>query len=105
MSNKKFLGLRVEPQVSKIVNKVAEQEKVDKTKAIKILVFAGWKEIRLEKALEQYRKGLVSLGKAAEIAGLTVNEMMQQASANGIRSDETIEEFREGLKLLLEKKI
>lgn len=104
MVNKKFLGLRVEPQVYDIVNKIADEEKVDKTKAIKILVFAGWKEIRLEKSLEQYRKGLISLDKAAEIANLTINEMMQQAAANGIKSDETVEEFREGLKLLLERK-
>ncbi len=90
MGNKKFLGLRVEPQVYKIVNKIADEEKVDKTKAIKLLVLAGWKEITLEKALEQYRKGLISLDKAAEIAGLTMNEMMQQAAANGIKSEETI---------------
>lgn len=104
MSNKKFLGLRVEPQVYEIVNKMADEEKVDKTKAVKLLVLAGWKEIILEKALEKYRKGTISLDKAAEIAGLTINEMMQQAAANGIKSDETIEEFREGLKLLLNRK-
>lgn len=104
MSNKKFLGLRIEPQVYEIVNKVANEENVDKTKAVKLLVLAGWKERKLEKALEQYRKGIISLDKAAEIAGLTMNEMMQQAAANGIRSEETIEEFREGLRILLEKR-
>ena len=104
MSNKKFLGLRVEPQVSNIINKIAEEEKLDKTKAIKLLVLAGWKELRLEKSLEQYRKGIISLDKAAKIAGLTVNEMMQQAAANGIKSEETIEEFRKGLAMLLAKR-
>ena len=79
------------------------EEKVDKTRALKLLVIAGWKEIRLEKALEQYRKGIISLDKAAEIAGITINEMMQYAAANGMKSEETLEEFREGLKLLLEK--
>ena len=55
MSNKKFLGLRVEPQVYKIVNKVATEENVDKTKAVKLLVIAGWKERRLEIAFERDR--------------------------------------------------
>lgn len=102
MSEKKFLGARMEPEVYDIINKIAEEERVDKTKAIKILVFAGWKELRLEKALEKYKEGFVSIDKAAEIAGLTVNEMMQEAAAHGIKSEETLEEFREGLKLLME---
>lgn len=50
--------MRIEPQVYEMVDKIADEEKVDKTKALKILVTTGWKEIRLEKALEQYRKGL-----------------------------------------------
>ena len=100
MSERKFLGARIEPEVYEVVNKIVEEEHVNKTKAIKILVLAGWKGLRLEKALDNYRKGAISLDKAAEIAGLTVNEMMQEAAAHGIKSEETLEEFREGLRLL-----
>ena len=103
MANKKFLGVRFEPQVYELVDRIADEEKVDKTKALKLLVFAGWKEIRLERALESYRKGTISLDKAAEMAGLTLSEMMQHASANGIKSDETVQEFREGLRILMEE--
>lgn len=102
MTNKKFLGVRVEPQIYEIVDRIADEEKVDKTKALKMLVFAGWKGIRLEKALENYRKGIISLDKAAEMAGITLNEMMQYAAASGLKSSETIQEFREGLKILME---
>lgn len=101
MVKTKFLGARIEPQLYSIIDKTAEEEHIDKTQAIKILVLAGWKELRLEKALEKYRKGLISIDKAAELAQLTVNEMMQEASSHGIKSSEAIEEFKAGLKNLL----
>ena len=99
---KKFLGARIEPEIMEIVEKVSEEKNVDKTSAIKILVSAGWREIRLEKALELYKKGEVSVDKAAKLAGLTVSEMMDKIAAQGITSDETLEEYRRGVKILME---
>ena len=98
---KKFLGARIEPEILKMVNKVSEEKKVDRTSAVKILISAGWKELSLERALQLYRDGKISVDKAAKIAGLTVSEMMNEIAAHGIKSDETAEEYREGIKLLL----
>jgi len=99
---KKFLGARIEPEILKILDKVSEEKKVDRTSAIKILVNAGWKELSLEKALRLYREGKASVDKAAKIAGLTVSEMMDEIAAHGIKSDETIEEYKQGVKILME---
>jgi len=101
---KKFLGARIEPEIMEIVNKVSEEKKVDRTSAIKILVSAGWKELSLEKALQLYKEGKISVDKAAKIAGLTVSEMMNEITIHGIKSDETLEEYREGVKLLMDFK-
>ena len=97
-----FLGARIEPEIIEFVDKIAEEKKVDRTSAIKILVTAGWKEINLEKALQLYAEGKISVDKAAKISGLTVNEMMNEIAAKGIKSDETIEEYKEGIRFLLE---
>lgn len=99
---KKFLGARIEPEIMDIVEKVSEERNVDKTGAIKILVTAGWRELRLERAIQLYREGKVSVDKAAKIAGLTVSELMNEIVAHGIKSDETVEECREGTRILLE---
>lgn len=56
---------------------------------------------RLEKALERYRKGEISIDKAADIAEITVSEMIKGAM-HDIKSDETLEEYREGVRILLE---
>ncbi len=99
---KKFVGARMEPEIIDIVNRVSEENKIDRTSAIKILVYAGWKELRLEKALALYKEGQISVDKAAKIAELTVSEMMEVIAAHGIKSDETIEEYRRGVKVLME---
>lgn len=57
--------------------------------------------MKLKKALELYRKGEISIDKASKIASLTVNEMMQEAPAKGIKSEETIEDYRQGINILM----
>ena len=65
MYKTKFLGVRMEREIYDIIDKVTQEENLDKTSAIKVLIKEGWKELRLKKALEQYRQGLVSVDKAA----------------------------------------
>lgn len=101
MAKTKFLGARVEEDVYTVVEKVAKEERIDKTSAVKLLVLNGWKAICLKKALEEYGHGRASIDKAARIAGITVSEMMDEAAIRGIGSQETIEEYKQGLKLLM----
>lgn len=60
----------------------------------------GRKQFLLKKYTEGYRDGKCSIDKAAEEVGITVNEMMQEVSKAGIKSEETIEEYKKGLRLL-----
>ena len=103
MNKTKFLGARLEKEIYDIINKVAQEENLDKTSTIKVLIQEGWKELRLKKALSQYEKSLISVDKAAEQVGITINEMMKIIASHGIRSEETLEEYRKGVKLLTGK--
>ncbi len=100
MSESEFLGARLEKGIVRMIEETAKEEHVDKTKALKELVQIGRKQFILNKQLEEYRKGKCSIDKAAEKAGITVAEMMQEASNAGIKSSETVEEYRRGLELL-----
>lgn len=44
----------------------------------------GIKQIKIEKALHPYNEGKISLAKAAELADISLSEMMMQASARGL---------------------
>lgn len=100
MSEAQFLGARLDDDTIKMVEDTAEEEDVDKTKALKELIVLGRKQFLINKYLELYRFGKCSLDKAAKSVGITVNEMMLESAKAGIHSTETLEEYREGLRLL-----
>jgi len=100
MSEAQFLGARLEGDIIQMVEKTAQEEHVDKTKALKDLIILGRKQFLIRRYMELYRGGGCSIDQAAKEVGLTVAEMMQEASRAGIKSTETIEEYRRGLKLL-----
>lgn len=52
------------------------------------------KLVRIYLAVELYREGVVSLGKAAEIAGVTKAEMMEILASKGVPLNYTEEDFR-----------
>ncbi len=100
MSEIEFLGARMEKEIIEMVEETAEEEQVDKTKALKELIILGRKKYLLEKYLRLYGEGKCSLDKAAKMAELTVHEMMEEAAKAGLGSQETIEEYKRGLELL-----
>ncbi len=100
MKEVEFLGARLEKNIFRMVEETAEEEHVDKTKALKDLIILGRKQFLLNKYLNLYRKGRCSLDRAAEKVGITVNEMMKEIVTEGIKSTETIEEYKKGLELL-----
>ncbi len=103
MSEVEFVGARMEREIVHMIEETAEEEHIDKTKALKQLVILGRKEYLLQKYLQMYREGRCSLDKAAEEVGITIWEMMKEASNAGIQSNETIDEYKEGLKYLLSR--
>lgn len=48
------------------------------------LLLLGLSQIKIQEALLLYQRGLVSFGRAAELSGLSEQEMMRQARAFGI---------------------
>lgn len=48
------------------------------------LLLLGLSQIKILEALLLYQRGLVSFGRAAELAGLSEQEMMRQARAFGV---------------------
>ena len=100
MSEAEFVGARMSREVVNMIEATAREERVDKTKALKELVVLGRKQYLLQRYLQAYREGKCSLDKAAEAVGITVAEMMKEAAKEGIASTETVEEYREGLRLL-----
>jgi predicted HTH domain antitoxin len=69
------------------------EEQRDLSKAVRDLVTRG----RILLAVEKYKKGEASLGKAAEVAGLPVGQMMTLLGEFGVRSRIDREDYRQSL--------
>ncbi len=59
------------------------------------ILLLGLSQIKIQEALLMYKRGLVSIGRAAELSGLSESEMIHQAQVNGIQphwNDELLED-------------
>ncbi|MBI4146650.1 UPF0175 family protein, partial [Candidatus Woesearchaeota archaeon] len=98
MAEAKFVGVRLAPDILKLVEQTAKEEYLDKSGALRELIVAGREKKLEQRVLEFYRMGRISADRAAEIAGITLTEMMSLISQAGLKSEETFAEYQEGLK-------
>ena len=61
------------------------------------LLRIGLREVKVEQSLALFRKGNISLWKAARMAGVSLREMTQYAAARGLRAVVDEETLREEL--------
>jgi len=89
----KTVSIRLEADDYNFLRELAESDKEDLSTAVRDLVARG----RVQLALERYREGKASLSKAAEVAGVSISELMDILAAHGIPSDLRVEDYRESL--------
>lgn len=97
----KLLSIRLKEDFMKEAQKLAELEMVDKSVIIREALEKGFSEIKLKIALEIFSKGKASTSETAEIAGLSVGEMMDEIAKRGLRQNITKEDLRGSLEKAL----
>ena len=98
---------RLKTELLKEIQEMAKEESIDRSSAIQRLLKIGLREYRMEKALNLYRDGKVTLWKAAELAGVSLREMMEAIEARDIPYQydfEALEEYVDGLLTKKEKR-
>jgi predicted HTH domain antitoxin len=89
----KTMSIRMDRENYEFLSTMTMEEQSDLSKAVRDLVTRG----RILLAVERYKKGEATLGKAAEVAGLPVGQMMTLLGEFGVRSRIDREDYREGL--------
>ncbi len=84
----------------KQIEQIAHEEKVDKSTILDRALEHYTKEWTLKKALELYRNGKITLSRAAEIAGLTIWEIIDALEERKIVLQYDAEDFEEDMKTL-----
>jgi len=94
------ISARLSKERVELIEEIAREEKVDKSTILDRALEHYTKEWKLQKALESYREGQVTLSRAAEIAGISVWEMIDVIREKKISLQYDIEDLEEDLKAL-----
>jgi predicted HTH domain antitoxin len=90
------MSIRMDRDNYEFLNEVRKEERTDLSKTVRNLVTRG----RVMLAVEKYRKGEASIGKAAEIAGLPVGRMMTVLEEFGVKSRIDKEDYLQSVRNL-----
>ncbi|MEM1985985.1 MAG: UPF0175 family protein [Nitrososphaeria archaeon] len=94
------VSARLPKEKVRFIEKIAEEEKVDKSTILERALEHYIREWRVEKAVELYKDGAVTLSRAAEIADVSVWEMIDLLAQKKIVLQYDVEDFLEDLKAL-----
>jgi predicted HTH domain antitoxin len=92
----KTMSVRMDRENYEFLHEMAKEEASDLSKAVRDAVTRG----RILLAVERYKKGEASLGRAAELAGVPVGQMMTILTEFGVESRLEKEDYLQGLKNL-----
>ena len=92
----KTMSIRMDRDNYEFLQDISKEERSDLSKAVRDLVTRG----RILLAVERYKKGEASLGKAAELAGLPLGQMMTILTEFGVESRVEKEDYLQGLQNL-----
>ena len=73
-SENKHLTGRVNKRQFEQLEKISKEEKTDRSSVLRKVLDLGLDEYNRQKAIEAYRKGKASVGRAAELAGVSIAE-------------------------------
>jgi predicted HTH domain antitoxin len=89
------ITLRLPKEDVEIVKQLAVETKRDKSTTVRELVELG----KIYFAIMQYEEGKISIGRASEIAGLSISETFDLLSKLGIKGNLEVEDYLEGAKV------
>ncbi len=83
-SETKHLTGRVDQRQMERLEKISREEKIDRSAALRKVLEIGIREYMRRKAVDDYRKGRLSIGKAAEEADVSVAEFYKILEDEGV---------------------
>lgn len=97
----KNVSIRLRGDFMKEAERLAKLETVDKSVIIREALEKGLADVKLEIAIEIFSKGKASTSETAEIAGLSIGEVMDELVKRGVKPNITKEDIKGSLERAL----
>jgi len=88
------LSTRLERGEAKKIDELASELGLDRGALLKQLIRKGFRDIQTERALAAYRHGTITLSRAAEIAGLTLRDILLRFPDESIELNYDLQELQ-----------
>lgn len=98
MKKEHLIASRVPPDLVADLQRIEEAEHVDRSTAVRRLLYSAVREWKLEHATKLYRENRVTLSRAAEEAGVSVREMIEYLRQRKVPMQYDLEDFEQDLK-------
>lgn len=85
---------RVSEEIKEKIADIAREEKLDKSAVIRRLLSEALKQRQIERALNEYKEGKITLAKASRMAGISLRKMMQLAAEAGVPFQYSVDDLR-----------
>ncbi len=89
----KQMNLRLDEDLIREFEELAEEENLDRSALVKKILVEGLQQERLNFAIQKYMTKDISIERAAEIAKLSIHELILNLSKLGVPSNLTIEDI------------
>jgi predicted HTH domain antitoxin len=94
------VSVRLSKESLREIDRLAERLKTDRSEALRRFIERGLREAKIDDALDRLRQGKVSIGRAAEDAGITLYEMVELVRQHRIPSGYGPEDLERDLREL-----
>ena len=95
--------VRIDPKILEELDEIAKREKTDRASLLRKMLVESLERYKMELAIEMYREGKLTTEKAAEMAGISIYEMIERLRREGVPAQLTVEEIREETMSLLKR--
>ncbi len=89
----KQMNLRLDEDLIKEFEELAKEENLDRSALVRKILVEGLQQERLNFALQKYMLKEISIERAAEIAKISIHEIILKMSQLGITSNLTLDDF------------
>jgi len=98
MRKEQLIASRVPPDLVADLERIQEVEHVDRSTAVRRLLYTAVREWKLEYATKLYSENRITLARAAQEAGVSVREMMEYLRQKKVPTQYDLEDLERDLK-------
>lgn len=91
------LTTRISDELEAEIERISEEEKLDKSAVARRLLERAVTEHRAERAFERYERGEISLGQLADLADVPLRQALAELRERGVHFNYSEESLREDL--------